>query len=204
MRLPHALKSTHWVVWSSPVLLLVLVFTWTASSSSTPARHLDTLAVNPPTTRSISASRTPSTTIPVPTTTTPPARTKVRTVVRRTIQERTPSVTVPTTSVVRVKSSSGATDLNVKSSANASAASASSGAVSGQLSPTFNVADVPLQGPGNWTVASSAPVSVTLNCAGSTIAVNGQFVIAAHTTCQITITAETPSQFVTWELTPTN
>jgi hypothetical protein len=66
------------------------------------------------------------------------------------------------------------------------------------------VADVPLQGPGNWTVASSAPVSVTLNCAGSTIAVNGQFVIAAHTSCQVTITAETPSQVVTWELTPLN
>jgi hypothetical protein len=45
---------------------------------------------------------------------------------------------------------------------------------------------------------------VTLTCAGTTITVNGQFVVAAHTTCQVTITAETPSQFVTWELTPTN
>ena len=39
MRRLHALKSTHWVMWSSPVLLLVLVFTLTASSGSTPPRH---------------------------------------------------------------------------------------------------------------------------------------------------------------------
>jgi hypothetical protein len=203
MRLPHALKSTHWVVWSSPVLLLVLVFTWTASSSSTPARHLDARSVTPPTTRSIDASRTPPTTITVPTTTTPPTHAKVPATVHRTVPE-TAIVIVPTTSAVHVKSSSGATDSNVKSNVNASAANASSGAVSGRLSPTFNVADVPLQGPGNWAVASSAPVLVTLTCAGTTITVNGQFVIAAHTTCQITITAETPSQFVTWELTPAN
>jgi hypothetical protein len=127
----------------------------------------------------------------------------VRTTVHRTVPKKA-IVSVPTTSAVHVKSSSGATDSNVKSNVNASAANASSGAVSGRLSPTFNVADVPLQGPGNWAVASSAPVLVTLTCAGTTITVNGQFVIAAHTTCQITITAETPSQFVTWELTPAN
>jgi hypothetical protein len=204
MRLTHALKSTHWVVWSSPVLLLVLVFTWTASSSSTPARHLDTLSVTPPITRSTGDSQTPPTTIPIPTTTTPAAHAKVRPAVHRTVLAKAPIVTVPTTSVVRAKSSSGANDSNVKSNVNASAANASSGVVSGRLSPTFNVADVPLQGPGNWAVASSAPASVTLTCAGTTITVNGQFVVAAHTTCQVTITAETPSQFVTWELTPTN
>jgi hypothetical protein len=85
-----------------------------------------------------------------------------------------------------------------------SAASASSGVVSGQLSTTFAVADVPLQGPGTWEIATSAPASVTLTCAGTTITVNGQFVIGAHTTCQVTITAEAPNHFVTWELTPTN
>jgi hypothetical protein len=43
---------------------------------------------------------------------------------------------------------------------------------------------------------------VTLTCAGTTITVNEQFVIAAHTACQVTISAEASSQFVTWELTP--
>jgi hypothetical protein len=36
------------------------------------------------------------------------------------------------------------------------------------------------------------------------ITINEQFVIAAHTTCQVTISAEAPTHFVTWELTPTN
>jgi hypothetical protein len=92
---------------------------------------------------------------------------------------------------------------NGKSSVNASAASASSGVVSGQLSPTFAVADVPLRGPGTWIVATSAPAAVSLACAGSSIAVSGQFEIAAHTTCQVTITPMGSNRSVTWELTPT-
>jgi hypothetical protein len=87
---------------------------------------------------------------------------------------------------------------------NESAANASSGVVSGQLGPSLSVADVPLQGPGTWEVAASAPATVTLICAGTPIPVDQQFVIAAHTTCQVTITAEAPNQFVTWELTPIN
>jgi hypothetical protein len=100
------------------------------------------------------------------------------------------------------KNSSGVTVSNVKSSENASVASASSGVVSGQLSPTFAVADVPLRGPGTWGVATSAPATVKLTCAGATITVNGQFEIAAHTTCQVTIATMGPNRSVTWELTP--
>jgi hypothetical protein len=66
------------------------------------------------------------------------------------------------------------------------------------------VADVPLRGQGTWTVASSAPVSVTLTCAGTTITVQTQFEIAAHTSCQVAITAVTPAQSLTWELVPSN
>jgi hypothetical protein len=94
--------------------------------------------------------------------------------------------------------------LNVKSNANASAANASSGVVSGQLSPAFSVADVPLRGPGTWNIATSAPASVTLTCAGTPISVNEQFVIAPNTTCQVTITAPGANHFVTWALTPAN
>jgi hypothetical protein len=205
MRLPHTLKSTHWVMWSSPVLLLVLVFTWTASSSSTPAHHLEAQSLIP--THSTETPRTPSTTIAVTTTTSPDRRAKVRvhaTASLPTISVKATIATIPPTSAERVKSSSGATDSNVRSNVNASVASASSGVVSGQLSPALRVADVPLRGPGTWMVAMSAPASVTLTCEGTAITVNGQFVIAAHTTCQVTITAAASNHFVTWELTPTN
>ena len=110
----------------------------------------------------------------------------------------------PATNVGRASNSSSGTDSNVKSNANASAENASNDVVSGQLSPDLAVADVPLRGPGTWTVATSAPVSVTLTCAGTTITVQTQFEIAAHTSCQITITAPSSTQNVTWELVPNN
>jgi hypothetical protein len=113
----------------------------------------------------------------------------------------TPSV--PTTIAVPDTNSSSVTVSNAKSSVNASVESASSGAVSGQLSPTFAVADVPLRGPGTWNVATSAPVSVSLACAGAPITVNVQFEIAAGTTCQVTITPMGSHRSVTWDLTPT-
>jgi hypothetical protein len=86
----------------------------------------------------------------------------------------------------------------------ASAVNASSDVVSGQLGPALSQADVPLQGPGTWEVATSAPVSVTLTCAGTTITVETQFEIAARTLCQVAITDPTPAQKITWELVPSN
>jgi glutamate dehydrogenase/leucine dehydrogenase len=112
----------------------------------------------------------------------------------------TPSI--PTTIAAPDKNSSGVTVSNVKSSASASVANASSGVVTGQLSPTFAVADVPLRGPGTWTVATSAPAKVNLSCAGATIKVEGQLEIAANTTCQVTITPMGLNHSLTWELTP--
>jgi hypothetical protein len=207
MRLPHSLKSTHWVMWSSPVLLLVLVFTLTASSSSTPPRHLDSLTV-PPESAPLHT-RTPSpptTTAPVTTTTSPISHRKRATTTRHVADTTSPTYvstpSAPTTIAVPDKNSSGVTVSNVKSSVNASADSASSGVVSGQLNPTLDVADVPLRGPGTWNVATSAPVTVTLTCAGATIAVDGQFEIAPRTTCQVTIATMAPNRSVTWELTP--
>ncbi|HTT59398.1 MAG TPA: hypothetical protein VMF33_05070 [Acidimicrobiales bacterium] len=64
------------------------------------------------------------------------------------------------------------------------------------------MADVPLRGPGTWEVATSAPVSATLTCAGSTITIETQFEIAAHTLCQVAISARS-TQNITWELVPT-
>jgi hypothetical protein len=114
-------------------------------------------------------------------------------------------ITVPapsSTSVSRNASSSSGTASNVGSVASASAENASNGALSGQLSLAFNVANLPLAGPGTWDVASSAPVSVTLACSGTTIPVTSQFVIGAKEQCQVSITATTPESSLTWQLTP--
>jgi hypothetical protein len=114
-------------------------------------------------------------------------------------------ITVPApspTNVSRSASSSSATASNVGSVASASAENASSGVLSGQLRPAFNVADLPLVGPGTWDVASSAPISVTLACSGTTIPVASQFVIGAKEQCQVSITATTPGSSLTWQLTP--
>ncbi|MGC2485596.1 MAG: hypothetical protein WA359_05085 [Acidimicrobiales bacterium] len=96
------------------------------------------------------------------------------------------------------------TASNAKSNANASAANASNDVVSGLLSPTLAVADVPLRGPGTWQVDSSAPVTVTLTCGGSTIPVETQFEIAARTSCQVTLSNPSPAQNITWELVPSS
>ncbi|HEV3187443.1 MAG TPA: hypothetical protein VGZ04_05270 [Acidimicrobiales bacterium] len=74
--------------------------------------------------------------------------------------------------------------------------------LSGQLSPSFAVADVPLKGPGTWTVATSAPAALTLRCANQSIRVQTSFVIGAHERCQLTITPVTSSTSLTWQLTP--
>ncbi|HEY1762154.1 MAG TPA: hypothetical protein VGG17_06135 [Acidimicrobiales bacterium] len=108
----------------------------------------------------------------------------------------------PPTSVSRSISSSSAIASNVGSVASASAENASSGVLSGQLSPDFSVADLPLAGPGTWDVASSAPVSVTLACSGPSIPVTSQFVIGIKEQCQVSITASTPGSSLTWQLTP--
>ncbi len=132
-------------------------------------------------TRAAKPARAPTTTTTVPTT-------RVTTPRGRSATVTTITTAPPTTNAGRASNSSSGTDSSVKSNANGSAENASNDVVSGQLSPDLAVADVPLRGPGTWTVASSAPISVTLTCAGTTITVQTQFEIAAHTSCQITIT----------------
>src|SRR6202035_3854287 len=112
------------------------------------------------------------------------------------------STTPPVTSVRRATSSSSATASNAKPVANAPGESASSGVLTGQLTPSFAVADVPLDGPGTWSVATSAPATLTLRCANQAISVQAQFVLGAREQCQLTITPATSSTSLTWQLTP--
>jgi hypothetical protein len=106
------------------------------------------------------------------------------------------------TNVRHVTSSSPGTASNAKPVASAPAESASSGVLSGQLNSTFAVADVPLDGPGTWSVATSAPAALTLRCGNQSISVQTQFVIGAHEGCQLIITPAKPATSLTWQLTP--
>jgi hypothetical protein len=108
------------------------------------------------------------------------------------------------TNVRQETSSSNGTASNVKPVASAPAESASSGVLTGQLSPSFAVADVPLDGPGTWSVATSAPAALTLRCESQSISVQGQFVIGVREHCQLIITPATPATSLTWQLTPVN
>jgi hypothetical protein len=182
-------------MWSSPVLLLVLVFTLTASSSSTPLRHSSAVS---PTTRVTTP--TTSTTVMTTTTTDPPHHSKTAKALSAKVVSTHSSPA--TTSVSQNASSSSATASSVEPVANAPDVNASNGALSGRLSPSFGVADLPLAGPGTWDVASSAPVTVTLACSGATIPVELQFVIGANEQCQVSITATIPKTSLTWQLTP--
>ncbi len=197
MRLFRSLKSTHWVIWSSPLLLLVLVFTLTTSSSSTPRRHETSLdsTTTGPTTSTTTPVKVTSTTSPPTTTTTTTSLPPVSHVVY--------ARTVPSATNVRhERSSSSGTASNVKSVANAPAESASSGVLTGQLTPSFAVADVPLVGPGTWNVATSAPTTLTLRCENQSVSVSTQLVIGAHEHCQLIITPVTRGSSLTWQLTP--
>jgi hypothetical protein len=109
---------------------------------------------------------------------------------------------VTSTSATKGVSSSSGTGSSVTSIASAPAENSASGALSGQLSARFAVAVVPLEGPGTWTVASDAPIDVTLSCQGSSIDVQTQFEIGAHEACQVTITPASPTTSLTWQLTP--
>src|ERR1700686_759711 len=137
-RSPFSLKSAHLLMWSSPLLLLVLVFTLTATS--TPRAHV---ASSPP----------PSSTSPV--TTLLPTKVPVTTTSIATTTRPTPVIvtanTPPTTWSV-AKSYSGVTTTTVKPVAPISNASAMSGELSGTLGPGFETVDLPLQGPGDWTL----------------------------------------------------
>jgi len=184
MRYLRSLKSTHWVIWSSPLLLVVLVFTLTASSNST-------LHVR-------STSTTTSTTTP----TRLDGRRHVVASPSKTSRKRSPAKTpVPTDGPSDVASSS-STASSDEPIASASAESAASGALTGQLGPSFESAEVAYEGPGTWTIAASAPLRAALLCSGTVIAVTSEFTVGAQESCQLTLSLATPGSALTWQVTP--
>ena len=193
MRMPHSLKSTHWLTWSSPLLLLVLVFTLTASSSPPRVTAI----------RSITATTPVVTTRDSSTTTIPPARAfpAMNPTTSTTLTIRPPS-TVPTTNAPHASFSSSEIASNVGPVANARAVNTTNGALSGQLRPSFEVADVPLEGPGTWSITTSSPARTTMQCDNHVARVQTQIVVGSKETCQLIIAGVTPATSITWQLTP--
>ena len=198
MRLLHSLKSTQWVMWSSPILLLVLVFTLSASTGSPRARASSTHAVTTSSTSTV-ASTTLTTTPP-----TTPVTTSAATPTTPTTSPSTNRVTTLSTNGQRAVNSSSATASNVGFVASAPAESASNGALRGTITPAEGLAAVPLAGPATWTLTASATVASSLECGGATVVVTSPFVVGGGEDCQLTLVPNQPSSSVTWELTPSS
>ena len=177
-RTTFSLKSAHLLMWSSPILLLILVFTLTSASG--PRRPAASLS---PT----------STSLPVTVTT------HVTRPLHRTPVQHPTAIAATRSAVV---SSSNVTDSTARPAKPVATASALNGAQAGTLSPQVAFVDVPLGGPGRWTLTTSAPTSQTLICAGQSSPVNDQVVVGATQNCQLEITSTSAEASLTWQLTP--
>ncbi len=194
-RLPAA---SAWVLWSSPLLLIVLVL-----SLGTTGR-----------TGSVSLARAPrarSSASPVATTTStaPPARLRRAPGLERVsdLHGTTPPSTTPTTrSAVGPTRASAAPSSVASSSSTVPSVSASAGAsptsgpVAGRLDAGLASVVVPLAGPRTWTLASSAPLGATLDCGALETTVATTFAVGS-TPCQLTL-VDPMGQAVAWQLTP--
>jgi hypothetical protein len=182
-------------MWSSPLLLLVLVFTL----NSRPL-HPATAA---PTTSTTATPTTSTTSGPGPTTTSPATTTSTTTTEPAT--ESTTSTTPATTpATTTLNPPSGITtttigDRGATSSGSIEANGASSVVDSGHLSLSAPAALVPLSGPGRWSVAASHPVTLTVLCGSRSGTVNGSWQLAADQKCQLDITIATGAP-TSWSL----
>jgi hypothetical protein len=79
---------------------------------------------------------------------------------------------------------------------------AMSGALSGTLGPGFESVDVPLLGPGNWTLSASAATNQSLNCGADSSPVASQVVVGSGQNCQLAIASSSVGASLTWQLTP--
>jgi hypothetical protein len=173
------LKSTHLLMWSSPILLVVLVFTLTSSSG-----HATRATV--PSTTSVPASTTTVRATAATTTSTP-----------RTAPQPPSAIAPVVSNYVSVTSST------VKSVAPAPNVRPSSGVLAGTLSPELGVVDVPLQGPAAWILTTSAPTRQTLSCGPQTIPATNHVEVGANQSCQLEIASMAVGTSIEWQLTPT-
>ena len=194
-RSPFSLKSAHLLMWSSPLLLVILVITLTSTS----APRAPEASSRPP------SSTSPVTTL-VPTTTTSYATKPSTKVIEAAKTNVTTTLVVrilsPVTTSSVVKNYSNATTSSVARVAPISSANALSGELSGNLEPGFESVDVPLRGPGSWTLSVSASSVQTLTCDGATTSVANQVVVGSSQGCQLEISSTSTQASLTWQLTP--
>jgi len=193
----YSFRSAHLVMWSSPLLLLVLVFTLT-NSTKAPA---SIAAINHHSTTRSSTVGAPTTSAPAPTTSTPAPTTS--TVTRSTVTRSTVTRSIAKTSEANAAPYSKVTSSTVRSVALALSANVSSGALEGSLNHAFPTADVPLQGPGSWTLTTSAKVRSLLECKTLSATIVTRVIIKNNQSCQLEITSIGPEVSQTWQLTPT-
>ncbi len=183
-----SLRAAHLVLWSSPILLLVLVFTvsspptTTAHARVTTPRSASTLRS---TTTTTTAATMPSTSgrASGPTPTAPLSR--------RALAIATPGAPSPTTTVATAPPADSSLVAN-----------AVSGALVGDLSSSGATEDVPIQGPGSWLIESSAPMLAQLFCPGWTESVSTTVTINSLTTCRIHLINWSNAP-LRWQIVPT-
>ncbi len=175
-RLP---RGAHVLMWSSPLLLLVMLFTLSATST-VPSTSTST----PPSGPTTSTSRAPSTSTTTGPTTTVAGR---------------PSTPSPTTTLASSgPRSSSSTAGSGPPAASAAAWRPRNGALSGTLREGGSVA-VPLGGPAHWRLQSGEPVIATLRCPLATTSILGTVEVPSHATCQLELHAPATT---TWTLIP--
>jgi hypothetical protein len=184
-RSPFSLKSAHLLMWSSPLLLLILVFTLTSAA----APRAPEVSSPPPSSTSPVTTQVPNTTTTSLATTT--TSTKVIVAAKTSV-----------TSSSVVNSFSNVTTTSVKHLAPILNANALSGGLSGALGPGVESVDLPLRGPGTWTLSASAPTDQSLNCEGDTSPIGSQVVVGSNQICQLEIASTSAEASLTWQLTP--
>ena len=186
------LRTSHLLMWSSPLLLLVLVFTLNSrplhatTTTTTTTTTATTTTLRPLRTSTSTTAHTPTSTglaiaphTPA-TSSTAPTPTSTSTI---TTTPTTSSPVVATTSVPRAHSSVSTTTSVV--------ASVSAENRTGVLTLDSPEAVFPLRGPGQWSVVADHAVTTELICGSQSRDVVGTVRVAATQTCQLAITIAT-------------
>ena len=112
--------------------------------------------------------------------------------------------TPPPAPHVQIAPTSVPSSSGTASNANASATdvATSTGVVVGRLSINFEVADIPLAGPGVWLLITSVPTIQTLHCGALESPVSNRIVVGARQSCQFEIGLAAGTTQATWRLSP--
>ncbi len=183
-RLP---RGAHLLMYSSPILLLVMVITLPSATTTRVAQPPENVAHV------------------VTTTTAGPTTTTVQVHSATTNQPTTtsnPTAPVHAVAPAPKRSSAITTDLTAKTNDETSSVGVANSDVEGLVSPASPVAVIPLQGPGLWTMTTSSPSLDELICARTTRRVGDFLSLLTDQACQLQITSVSTGASLTWLLTP--